>query len=180
VRVVAFAGMPLSGKTEAVQVARERGAQVLRMGDFVWDEVRRRALPMEASVVGAVADEMRKRFGPDIWARRTLDAVDRSARVVVIDGLRSLAELDAFRRALGNDFMVVRIDCPDAVRHARVATRSREDDTASREAFEARDRRELGWGLGEVLARADLIIPNEGSIGELRERVAMLLDSLGG
>ncbi len=179
-RIVAFAGMPGSGKTEAVQVARERGAQVLRMGDFVWDEVRRRGLPMEAAVVGAVADEMRKRFGPDIWARRTLEAVDRSARIVIIDGLRSLAELEAFRHVLGDDFMVVRIDCPDELRYSRVATRSREDDTASREAFEARDRRELGWGLGDVLARADRAIPNWGSVDELRARVGVLLDSLAG
>lgn len=177
-RVVAFTGMPGSGKSEAVRVARERGAQVLRMGDLVWEEVRRRGLPMEASVVGRVADEMRRAEGPDVWARRTLQAVDRTAALVVIDGLRSLAELEAFRSALGHDLVVVRIDCPDEVRLARVTGRAREDDTATREAFEERDRRELGWGLGEILARADRSIPNEGTLEELQAVVGALLDAL--
>jgi dephospho-CoA kinase len=180
VKVVAFTGMPGSGKSEAVRVALERGAQVLRMGDLVWEEVRRRGLPMEASVVGHVADEMRRTDGPDVWARRTLQAVDRGAALVVIDGLRSPAELEAFRAALGRDLVVARIDCPDEVRLARVTGRAREDDTATREAFEERDRRELGWGLAEVLARADRAIPNEGTVEELQEAVGALLDGLAG
>ena len=171
-------GMPGAGKSEAVEVARERGAQVLRMGDAVWEEVRRRELPMEASVVGRVADEMRRSHGPDVWARRTLEAVDRGARLVVIDGLRSAAELGAFKAALGADFVLVRIDCPDEVRYARISARGREDDTASRRAFEERDARELGWGLGEALAMADVAIDNSGTVEELRSKVTALLERL--
>ena len=177
-KVVAFMGMPGAGKSVAVEVARERGAQVLRMGDAVWEEVRLRGLPMEAAVVGRVADEMRRSNGPDIWARRTLEAVDRGARLVVIDGLRSAAELGAFKAALGSDFVLVRIDCPDEARYARISSRGREDDTASRRAFEERDARELGWGLGKVLAMADVAIDNAGTVERLRAEVATLLDGL--
>jgi dephospho-CoA kinase len=180
IRVVVFTGMPGSGKTEAVRVARERGVPVHRMGDAVWDEVRRRGLPLEASQVGRVANEMRASHGPDVWARRTLETVDRRSDMVVIDGVRSGAELQAFEEELGADLVLVLIDCPDDVRMARIAARGRDDDTVDVETFRARDERELAWGLAEVLARADAVIPNTGTVEDLRRRVSDLLDDLRG
>jgi dephospho-CoA kinase len=59
VRVVAFTGMPASGKSAAVAVAREQGFPVFRMGDLVIDEVKRRGLPLEEEHVGPVATCMR-------------------------------------------------------------------------------------------------------------------------
>jgi dephospho-CoA kinase len=41
--------------------------------------------------------------------------------------------------------------------------------------FIQRDERELGWGIGEVIAMADLMIINEGSIDEFREKVEEIL-----
>lgn len=177
-KVVAFTGMPGSGKTAAVKVAADRGVQVLRMGDAVWDEVRRRGLSLEAKVVGQVADEMRRTHGPGVWAKRTLDRVDTDAKLVVIDGLRSLAELKVFKAALGDDFVLVHIHCPPDLRLARVTERGREDDTSTKEAFEARDERELSWGLAEVLEEADVVISNHGTKEELRLNVAYLLNDL--
>jgi len=177
-KVVAFTGMPGSGKTAAVKVAADRGVQVLRMGDAVWDEVRRRGLPLEAKVVGQVADEMRKTHGPGIWAKRTLEKVDPDAKLVAIDGLRSLAEQKVFKAALGEDFILVHIHCPDELRLARIVERGREDDTTTREAFEDRDERELSWGLAEVLEEADVIISNHGTKEELRLNVAYLLNDI--
>ncbi len=170
--------MPGSGKTAAVKVAADRGIQVLRMGDSVWDEVKRRDLPLEAKVVGRIANEMRESHGPDVWARHTLKKVDPDAKLVVIDGLRSLAELRVFKNALGRDFVLVHIQCPTEVRMERVMGRGREDDTASEEAFRERDERELGWGLGEVMEEADVVISNTGTKQELRMNVAYLLNDI--
>ena len=180
IKVVAFIGMPGAGKTEAVQVAKARGIQVLRMGDAVWDEVRRRDLPLEAAVVGRIASEMRGTNGPEIWATWSLDAVDKKADLVVIDGIRSTAELVAFKEALGPDFVLVLIDCSDDVRMARITSRGRDDDTGTLGAFQDRDRRELGWGLGDVVVAAEVVIPNEGTVEDLHRRVHELLDKLAG
>ena len=178
IKVVVFTGMPGSGKSEAVRVAREQGVPVHRMGDAVWDEVRHQGLPLEAAQVGRVANEMRASHGPAIWARRTLEAVDREAGLVIIDGVRSRAELAVFKEELGDDLLLVLIDCPDDVRMARVTARGRDDDTGDTEAFRARDERELSWGLGDVLAEADTVISNTGTVEDLQRQVKDLLDSL--
>lgn len=172
--------MPGSGKSEAVTVAILRGVQALRMGDVVWDEVRFLGLPLEAAEVGRVANEMRSTHGPGVWAQRTLERVDPDADLVVIDGLRSQAELDVFREALGDDFLLVMVYCPDDVRMERVVARGRDDDTYTEEAFRARDARELSWGLGEVIDAAEVTIINTGTIEELHAHIGVLLDDLAG
>jgi dephospho-CoA kinase len=163
VRVIGLTGMPGAGKTVAAQVARDLGIPVVRMGDCVWDEVKARGLPLEDAVVGGVAHEMRERHGPGIWAERTLAKVQAfHAPVVVIDGVRSMAEVDAFHGALGRDFVLVAVHASVPTRHGRLLARGREDEAASEEAARARDRREVHWGIGEVIALADVVLVNEG------------------
>ncbi|HIG99167.1 MAG TPA: AAA family ATPase, partial [Thermoplasmata archaeon] len=40
-KIIAFTGMPASGKSEAVQLAKDKGIPVIRMGDLVWEETQR-------------------------------------------------------------------------------------------------------------------------------------------
>ena len=41
--------------------------------------------------------------------------------------------------------------------------------------FDERDSRELGWGLGEVIATADIMMINEGALGDLEREIVDLL-----
>ena len=50
-KIIAFAGMPCSGKSEAVQIAKEMNIIVIRMGDMVWEEVKKRGLTLDEKVV---------------------------------------------------------------------------------------------------------------------------------
>ncbi len=185
-RVLAFTGLPGSGKSEAIAVARRLAIPVVRMGDFVLAEVRRRGLPETEQEIGPVATGMRESEGPDIWARRTLQAiregavpgVDEAVPLVVVDGVRSPAELDRFKQELGRDFVLVAIVAPREVRHHRILGRGRADDADEIALVAARDEREKGWGLEEAIAKADHRIPNEATRDELHERVAALLSRL--
>lgn len=162
-RVLGFTGMPGSGKSLAADVARRLGIPVVRMGDCVWEEVKARGLPLVDEVVGGVAHEMRERHGPGIWAQRTLEKVRKlGADQVCIDGVRSMAEVTVFHDALGTDFVLVALFASPRTRHRRLLARAREDEASSEEAARARDRRELAWGIGEVIALADVVLVNEG------------------
>lgn len=176
-RVVGFTGMPGAGKSVAAEVARGLGIPVVRMGDCVWEEVKARGLPLVDEVVGGVAHEMRERHGPGIWAQRTLEKVRKlGAETVVIDGVRSMAEVDVFHQGLGRDFVLVALHASPAVRHARLLNRGREDEAASEDAAQARDRRELHWGIGEVIALAEAVLVNDGKDeGAFRREVERLL-----
>lgn len=186
VRVLAFTGMPGSGKSEAIAVVRDHNVPVVRMGDFVLAEVRARGHPEDEEHIGPVATGLRHTEGDDVWARRTLQAIrhgdipgiDEHTPLVVIDGVRSPAEIAYFQEALGDDFILVAIESPDKSRHERILGRGRIDDAQDLELVIARDEREKGWGLEEAIRQADHHIHNDGTKQELHERIGALLDRL--
>ena len=67
-KIIAFTGMPFSGKSEAVEIAKKLGIPVVRMGDMVWDEVKKQGLEINDGNVGFIANKMRESHGMDIWA----------------------------------------------------------------------------------------------------------------
>ncbi|MFA5860893.1 MAG: AAA family ATPase [Candidatus Thermoplasmatota archaeon] len=176
-RVLAFTGMPGAGKSVAVEVARTRDIPVLRMGDFIWEEVRRRGLPIDSGSVAEVAMQMRTDYGSGVWAEKTVDRLlHLKPAVGIIDGVRSEAELEVFRHRLGHDFTLVAVHASRPTRMRRLIARKREDDVKDEGEFIARDERELGWGIGRVIALADVMLVNEEPMPALREQVERLLD----
>lgn len=175
-RVIAFTGMPGAGKSVAVEVANKRNLPVLRMGDFIWEEVRRRGLALDSGSVAEVAMQMRTDFGPGVWAEKTCDKLHTmKSSMAVIDGVRSEAELEVFRHRLGVDFTLVAIHASRKTRMRRILARHRSDDVKDEGEFIARDERELGWGIGRVIALADVMLVNEEPLPSLEDQVARLL-----
>lgn len=174
-QVIAFTGLPGSGKSEAVAVAEQHGWTVVRMGDEVRAEAKRRGVELSDENLGRIADELRRREGMDVWARRSLPGkADRA----VIDGIRNIEEIEYFREQL-DDFVLVAIHASPDTRYQRLRQRGRADDATSREALRERDERELGWGIGSVVAMADVVIVNEGSLEELQRKVRRLIADMG-
>ncbi len=170
--------MPAAGKEEFQTVAAEQGYVIVRMGDVVRDEARRRGLPMTDAAVGGMAHEERKQHGPAIWAERTLPHV-RADRVC-IDGLRSPVELAAFRKAFGTGLVVFAIEASPETRWGRVQRRRRADDARTWDEFLRRDTRERGWGLEDVIRAADVRIVNEATLPEFYDTVRRALRRLDG
>ena len=180
-RVLGFTGMPGSGKSEAMEVAKTRGFPVVRMGDLIWDEVARQGLPRDPANVGRVATAMRQMHGPDIWSQRTVDRVRQvavGARLVLIDGIRSNAEVETFRRELGSEFTLVAIHTDPGHRFERMVRRARADDHTDVKGLQERDTREMSWGIAQTIALADEMLVNDTTLDVFRAKVASLLDRL--
>jgi dephospho-CoA kinase len=177
-KVIAFTGMPGSGKSESVAVASALGIPIFRMGDFVWAEVKKRGLALEDANVGKVATEERKKHGYGIWAQRTVEkihALDKKPEKLIIDGVRNSDEVKIFKEALGSDFTLVAIATLNEIRFERLRIRNRADEVASREEFEERDKREIGWGLDSVIKNADITVENDGPLEALKEKIRSIL-----
>ncbi|WP_251342256.1 AAA family ATPase [Haloplanus halophilus] len=176
-KVLGTVGLPGSGKGEAAAVAREAGVPVVTMGDVIRRACRDRGVD-PAEHHGAVAQALREEEGEAAIAERSLplieDALD-GAETVLIDGLRSPVEAERFEEAFGDDFLLVSIEAPFETRAARLADRGRDDTDLDRESLRERERRELGFGMGEVMDRADVTVENTGSLAAFRERIRDLL-----
>lgn len=170
--------MPAAGKEEFQNVAAAEGYVIVRMGDVVREEARRRGIPITDGSVGGMAHEERQRHGPAIWAERTIPRV-RADRVC-IDGLRSPVELAAFRSAFGSGLVVFAVQASPETRWRRVQRRRRADDAKTWEEFLRRDERERGWGLEDVIRAADVRIVNEDTLPVFYEVVRAALRRLNG
>ena len=57
-------------------------------------------------------------------------------------------------------------------------SRMRDDDVKDITEFEKRERRELSWGLGAVIASSDIIVTNDGSLDKFRLKIKNKLEEL--
>jgi len=179
-KVIAFTGMPASGKSEAVQLVKAKGIPVVRMGDLVWEETKRQGKPLDDKNVGSVASSMREKYGMDIRAKRTVEKINslENPPLIVIDGVRTMEEIDFFKQELGMEVLVVAIDASDKVRRQRALARGRTDDSKDLKDLEERDKREIRWGLQKVIADADIVIPNNGDLKTFQKLVSTVLKKL--
>jgi len=174
-KVVGVAGMPGAGKSLAVKIAKERGYAVIVMGDEVREEARRRGVEATPENMGKIMLELREKEGAEAVAKRCLPKIERAEQaMVLVEGIRSLEEVEAFRRKLGN-FHLIAIHASPETRFKRLFHRARSDDPESRKTFVERDMRELAVGLGKVIALADYMIVNEGTTREAEEKIRQIL-----
>ena len=169
-KILAVTGMPASGKGEAIEFFREKGFSVIGLGDAVRDEAAEQGMEPSAENLAELASSYRKRSGEGIWAARiipriTLNNNDR----IVIDGMRGPAELREIEKATGMKIRMIAVHSSPATRRRRVAKRSRSDDSSDRAVFIARDERELGYGLGELISLAEFMVVNESSLKDLQD-----------
>jgi dephospho-CoA kinase len=173
-KVFVLTGMPGAGKEEFAKVALDHGYSVIQMGDVVRAEAVKRNIVMDDRGVGGFATSERQAHGPGIWAERCLPHVGKGN--FIIEGSRSLTEVEVFRTNLGKGFKVVAIHTSPERRFARLRARGRYDAPVTLEDFRVRDERELSWGLGSLIALADVMIVNEGSLEEFRTKATEELE----
>ena len=177
-RTLGVVGMPGSGKSVADLAAREIGFYVVVMGDVIREEVAKRGLAPTPENVGEVMVKIRAEEGPAVVAKRCIAKIQNAAnREVIVEGIRSLVEVEEFRRSFPG-FKLIAIHAPPDVRFHRIFGRNRSDDPADWEAFAERDLRELSVGIGSAIALADYVIVNEGSVRCFKADVKRCLRSI--
>ncbi len=180
-KVIAFVGYPVSGKSTASQVARELGLPVVVMGDVVREKALRRGLEPTDENLGKVARELREKEGMDAIAKRCIPKIRKLLKehgVVIVDGIRGVAEIERFKRTFGDDFILIAIESPLELRFERAKMRKRSDDVSSIEDLKERDRREESWGLKEAMEMADFTVENTGSYEDFVEKIREILIKL--
>jgi len=175
--VIVVTGMPGAGKEGVVSRAIQHDFSVYRMGDVVRDYAVMDGISPER--VGLYASSEREANGRDIWAVRVLEQINSDApEKIVIDGCRSDFEILAFRKHFGDSMILLAVHSSPKTRYERLVSRERADAPKGRESFDERDRRELDWGLGRVIALAVYMIVNEGAVEEFQKNIDDLLGEL--
>jgi dephospho-CoA kinase len=199
-KIIGFVGLPGSGKGAASQIAQRQGLPVLVMGDIIREEAAKAGLENTDLNLGRIGTALRAKDGPAAVAKRILEkARSLGEETVVVDGLRSKDEADFFR-AHAEEFHLIEVCAPADARLKWLASRGRPDDPKGQDdtdpmdpkvissclepdrraaaALEARECRELSWGMSEAMKTADLKLRNDGSLQDFQRNVKKLLDVL--
>jgi dephospho-CoA kinase len=175
--IVAITGMPGAGKSTAAKALESRGFKRIVMGDVIREETRRRGLEPSEKDTAKVMLELREKYGPGAVAEvcvRLLGTMKEQA--VVIDGIRSPAEVEVFARV--GKVRLIAIHASRERRFKLLRERGRGDAPTSRGSFDERDKRELSIGVGDAVALADESLSNEHTTPEeLGKKAVELVDS---
>jgi dephospho-CoA kinase len=176
-KLIAISGMPGAGKGVASAAAKELGVDVLVLGDVVREETERRGLEPTPQNVGAVMLKIRELEGPAAVAKRLIPKIEHcQSSIVIVEGIRSLHEVTELKSKF--EVVTFAVHASPKTRFQRLLSRGRSDDPKTWDTFRERDNRELTVGLGSVIALADHLAINEGSIAELQSTVKGILAEL--
>lgn len=165
--IVCITGMPGAGKSTIANALGRRGFDIIVMGDAVRTEAAKRNIEPTGPNLGELMLELRKKGGPGAVARLIEPQIrDAKTDTVIIDGVRSNAEIDLLR-----EYGRVRILAIHAATQKRLgflSARNRSDDPKTQDDLVERDNREMGVGMSDSIALADETISNnETNIDEL-------------
>ena len=172
-KVLTICGLPGSGKTTAIEAIQDLGT-VVSMGDVVRNEAKKRNVEPTGDNIGKIAKEIRRNEGSAIIARKCVDLIKNlNEEVIIVDGVRSLSEINIFRNFW--KFPIIGIVVQEEDRFKRLFERNRIDDPKNLDELKERDRREIQFGLEEVLKNADYTIKNNSTIEELKKNTKELV-----
>jgi len=170
--VIGIAGMPGAGKATLRNAAIGTGCEVVTMGDEIREETQRRGLDPTPENIGYIMLKLREEEGNTAVARRCTPKIENAkSDMVFVDGVRSLDEVDEFKKRFVNVSIIAVHSSPEA-RFQRLSRRKRSDDPKGWEVFYQRDLRELSVGQGDVIALANWMIVNDGTYEEFKSAVS--------
>jgi len=153
--------MPGAGKSTIADGLKPKGYDIINMGNAVREEVKKRNLEPTRDNLGKLMLELREKNGPGAIAELVKSQIESStAKVILIDGLRSNDEIQVLRK-FGN-VKLLAIHASTDTRFNFLQKRGRSDDPQTKDHFEERDNRELGVGISNPIALSDDAISNTG------------------
>jgi len=183
--VIGISGLPGSGKSLISKIAKDKKIKVMNMGDLVRKEAKKRNAD-----VGETSIRLREEFGDYVLAKLTIDNINEmknnnkkslntnnSRNVVIIEGIRSQYEVNMFRENF-KEFFLLSVFSSPKTRFNRLKSRNRNDDSVKYEDFLKRDRRELDFGIGNVVATSDCVIINETDLESYKNQVNSFFNTI--
>jgi len=151
--------MPGAGKSTIADGLKSKGYDVINMGNVVRTEAKNRNLEPTGPNLGKLMIELREKNGQGAIAELVVPQIENTkSKVVIIDGIRSNAEIEVLRKH--GTVKLLAIHASTNTRFGFLKNRGRSDDPQTQENFEERDNREIGVGISNSIALSDETISN--------------------
>jgi dephospho-CoA kinase len=180
--VLAVVGLPGAGKSEATQYIFEKtGWPKVYFGDVIFDEMKRRHLPVNEANERATRNDIRAKFGMGACATISMPKIKEYFRIssVVIESFYSWEEYKITKGEFQDNFLVLAVYASPQTRIDRLAHRAvrplTKAEAIARDFSQIEEVHQAG-----PIARADFTIINESSRDYLFGQIDLILAQLRG
>lgn len=182
--IIGLTGSMGCGKGEIVNILEKMGFLYVTLSTMVREEARKRGIAEEREKLMEVGNSMRAQEGTGVLAKRALMKIKEFGHDKwVIDGIRNPAEIDELKKE--KNVYIIGVFANKDLLVERILSRARESDAESRDEIFRKIERELGVGEPEngqqvekCMAKADIIIDNEGTLEKLKEKFISYYNSI--
>lgn len=175
--IFGFTGLPVSGKgTAAAYLKNKYGASVFGFSKMLRDLVDRLYIPQSRDNLIKISEVLRATFGEDIMAKTMAkDVAKDSAEIVVVEGIRRLADVQALLSM--PNFVLAEIFADPQVRYSRIVNRGENTDDKQKTyaEFLADHQRSTELSILEVIKLTKERIDNNGSEADLHRQLDELV-----
>ena len=182
-KIVAFVGMSGSGKSVAVDYLTEQGVPRVYFGGMIYKEMEKRGIERtpDGESEKKFREMIRETEGKDWVVNQVIDEVhnlvNAGQRRIVLDGVYSWTEMKTLKHEFPGQMTFIAIVVPKKLRYKRVAVRP--DRPFSEEEIKERDRSEIeNLEKGGPIAAADYYVLNDGSVEEMKKKLAEILEEI--
>jgi adenylate kinase len=170
--IIAVAGLPGSGKTEATNFFKEKGLPVISFSRVINEYIDQHNLKHTEEVHKKLRAEFREKHGYEAFAVLNEEKIKKTLEknmFVVIEGMRSWEEYIYLKKQFPKvKVVIVALYADKDVRYERLAHREYRRGLGSEE----RDINELiGTNMGSTIAFSDYLVKNNYSLDDLHDKL---------
>lgn len=180
-KILAFVGLPGSGKTTAVEHFTKKGFPKVYFGGVILSAMKEAGIEINPENEKRFREEFREKHGKDVVVKRIIEEIknlaDAGQHRIIADGLYTWTEYKALKSAFPGELTLAAIVAPRHLRYHRLSKRAYRPMTAT-EAYN-RDQSEIeNLEKGGPIAIADHFIINDVPLDELKKRLDALAREL--
>jgi len=172
--VIGISGTICAGKDLVASILKERGFQLVSLGDVIRDELRLKGIEITRKTQQDLGNELRKLHGGQVLVERALKKYNSYESALIINGIRNLDEINYLKE--NSKFILLGVDAPFETRWQRVLSRNRDADLLNNDKFVIDDARDRGFNeplngqqVGMCLVQADFLINNDETFTRLED-----------
>jgi len=176
--IIGLTGKNAAGKGEVAAFLKDKSFYYYSLSDVIREELNRRKIPITRDSLIATGNELRKKQGSDILAKRILEKIDPN-RNYVVDSIRNPAEIEALRKT--GRFLLLNVEASEKVRFQRIKSRARENDPQTLQEFhkkeiaESKNLSKNKQSIEDCQKLADFNVVNDGTLKKLHDRVSEIV-----
>lgn len=178
-KVIILVGLPLSGKTtHAKDVTETMQIPLYETGTFVYKAVEESGLEATPENIVKIAGELKSKSDSYFTEKALEYAMEKEGddAIIFMSGIKAQSEIDYLNNSVGKEnLFIISFHASSATRHARLLNEDRKKESNARGSkgvedlamsndksrFDMRDNKELGYGLGRLIALAHYVINTE-------------------